>query len=238
MTDKPKEIFVVSSPRSGNAFLTRMLGDALNSPLQAWNDTADSEYFGDGREGNYIIRKTHATVSQATWNVNSSENTYPKTVFLQRDPRDVIVSRLYYNRVLKSNELSLLGMIGQMYTLPPEYVYDNWVRAWYYCPFVDVCTTFERLKKLGGQELYKILQALETNISLERANEVVENHSFSNMKIQYGDKYDISMHKGISGDWRNHFSRRTAKYMNDILGEFMLEMGFVDSLDWWKELSA
>lgn len=227
---------VVSSPRSGNAYLGRMLGDALDSPLQAWHDGAEPEYFGEGRDGGYIIRKTHATVAQATWNFGTTWESRPRTIFLQRDPRDVIVSRLHYNSVLKPNELSLLGMIGQMYTLPPEYVYGNWVRAWYYHLLVDSRTTFEALKAPGSLELHSILESIGVNISIERVGEVRDNHSFENIKQQYGDKYDGSMYKGEVGNWRTHFTRRTAQYMNDILGDFMLEMGYVDSEDWWEAI--
>ncbi len=225
-----KEVFIVSSPRSGNAFLTRMLGDALDSPLQAWHDPAEPEYFGEGREGGYIIRKTHATTIEATFYMDA------KVVFLQRDPRDVIISRLFYNKVLVPNELTLMGMTGQMYTLPPQYIYDTWVRAWYNHPFVDCLTSYERLQSGGSTELFYILNAIGVDISLERVEEVVKAHSFENIKTQYGDKYDGSMYKGKVGEWRKHFTSRAAQYMNDILGEFMLEMGYVDSLDWWKEL--
>jgi hypothetical protein len=207
-----------------------MLGDALNSPLQAWHDPADPEYFGEGRDGEYIVRKTHATTIEATFYMDA------KVVFLQRDPRDVIISRLFYNKVLIPNELTLMGMTGQMYTLPPQYVYSTWVRSWYEHPFVDCHTSYEKLKLAGGLELHSILESIGANVSRERADEVFENHSFKNIKQQYGDKYDGSMHKGKVGEWRKHFTSRAAQYMNDILGEFMLEMGYIDSLDWWKEL--
>ena len=49
-----------------------------------------------------------------------------------------------------------------------------------------------------------------------------------------GDRH--FMRKGIVGDWRNHFDRETAKMFNDHFGQFMLEQGYVDDLEWWKDV--
>jgi hypothetical protein len=44
------------------------------------------------------------------------------------------------------------------------------------------------------------------------------------------------MRKGVVGDWRNHFNRDQAKRFNDHFGEFMIKQGYVEDLEWWKDV--
>lgn len=224
-----KEIFVVSSPRSGNTWLGRLLGDALDSPLQAWEDTV-VEYFGEGQDGDYVIRKTHNAVHQANWDTSAP------IIFLQRDPRDLVISRLFYNN-FEFSETVLMDFIRHLIALPPEFVYKTWVRDWQNYN-VTFYTSYEALHLNKGIEIQNILKAIGVEITLKRAQEVFEYQSFDNIQSRYSDRFVGSMRKGVAGDWQNYFTRKSGEYITDMVGKLMLEQNYISDINWWKELNV
>lgn len=206
-----KEIIVTAYPRSGQTWLIHMLCDLLDSPQQ---DTPDSElmWWGDGREGGYVIRKTHLPYS---------DDLKDKTVvYLQRDPRDVAVSASHYLGI------GLIEAVAEMELMMP---YKEFCEGWLGKDFevmryeyLDNPYWLESLfGRMGWWQLGMDFGA------------VLEHHSLPNMQRQLGSHF---CRKGIVGDWRNHFTRETAKEFDELLGDFMLEQGYIESRDWWKEL--
>lgn len=207
-----KNIYVVTTPRSGTTWLVRLLSDALASGMVAYNrEGIDKPIFAGPRtNGDYLIRKSHYAQSYDA-----------PVVFLQRDPRDVAVSRMHYR-----NMTDLSAVIKTMHT------YEEWMRkmakhGW------TVQTTYERLKKqLGYAELDNILYKLGIKLSTEWIVEVFERQHID--KTRSANPH--SVRKGIVGDWKNHFTRATGEQITELLGNFMLEQNYISDLDWWKEL--
>jgi hypothetical protein len=59
-----KVIYVCGHPKSGNTWLTRLLGSVLNSPTGGCMPSQDGKEIateGQDRTGNYFIRKGHFT---------------------------------------------------------------------------------------------------------------------------------------------------------------------------------
>lgn len=224
-----KEIIICSQPRSGNAWLCRLLGDALDSPLQSHNTTDEPEYFGEGRDGGYIIRKTHRSLKDRVWSIDTP------TILLQRDPRDVVVSRMFYRR-LEPTEANLMATIKSLVNV--QQPYDNWIRLWQQEHRI-ILTSYEKLQSDGAMEICRLLFDISYGnglIDLPRAEEVYEYQKFDKVTARYGERFKGSMHKGISGDWRNHFSKEAGQYITDLVGALMIENGYINSIDWWKEL--
>jgi hypothetical protein len=42
--------------------------------------------------------------------------------------------------------------------------------------------------------------------------------------------------KGVSGDWRNWFTRRDGELFEAIAGEDLRRWGYASSPDWWRSL--
>jgi hypothetical protein len=191
------------------------LGDALDSPLLAWErDGIDEpEYFGRGRNGGYLIRKSHYTKDHKEI-----------TVFTQRDPRDVVISRMYY----RQNR----DITGTIKTLEPHYKPS----LYWWLENEKIVTRYEWLHKRKEAEIKRLVYVLTgKSLSVDRCKQVWEKQSIATIKKRYGKRFAGSVRKGIVGDWKNHFTKDHCKLITEIVGEFMLEQGYIDSLDWWKD---
>ncbi|MBI5934066.1 MAG: sulfotransferase domain-containing protein [Chloroflexi bacterium] len=80
----------------------------------------------------------------------------------------------------------------------------------------------------------KIAEYCEMDISKSRLEEIVAKNSFSNKAGRKRGEEDASSHyrKGISGDWRNHFSDRLKEKFKQAYGQLLIETGYEKDLDW------
>lgn len=246
-----QEIFVTSFPRSGNTWLNRLLCDLLGSPLKNTPDMTPV-WFGPRVDGEHVVRKVHR--------VGADKLDRGKWVLIQRDPRDVAVSIMYYR-----GGTSLWSFIAWMACRcggkdPTAGIYEGWLRPWLDHPDVlkdpamgiyeawlrswldhpdmpDVVTRYELLHTDPINELHRVVYAL-TGISLEEAwtRECYERQGFEKVRTAAGGVLDHPMRKGIVGDWRNHFTNAEGCFFHDSLGDFMQEQGYIVDPSWWKTL--
>jgi hypothetical protein len=99
-------IYILGYPKSGTTWLSRLLGDVLDSPVGAlrpeFNDKAIATE-GQGRKGKYRICQGHAVpvagVDCLLPNLNQfgyEHVTNEKVVIMWRDPRDILVSAAHH----------------------------------------------------------------------------------------------------------------------------------------------
>ena len=222
-----KEVFVNAFPKSGVTWLMRLICDLLEAQHQ---DTPQMEplTYGHQVKGGWVVKKTHYPYWQHSIPILKGKT----VVVSQRDPRDVAVSAMFYRKTTDL-EAAIDVMIQSDYA--------KWIGSWLtpverlkvaQCVF----TRYELLHSQPIQTLRGIIKELTGEwVSDTRIEEALERQSFENMASQYKDGGHF-MRKGIVGDWRNHFTRDLAQKFNEHLGEFMLEKGYVDSLDWWKDV--
>lgn len=207
-----QDIIVVAQPRSGITWLNKLLGDALSSGLVAYDrDGIDPPlFFGPRQDGDYLIRKSHYAQSYNA-----------PVVFLQRDPRDVAVSRMHYRKMT-----DLGAVIKTMHT------YESWMQemeshGW------TVKTSYEMLHESPAGELDRIIAIVTGKIiTWKWGHKVSERQHIDNVRKEHPH----SVRKGIVGDWKNHFTCALGEQITELLGDFMLEQGYITGLDWWKEL--
>jgi len=222
-----KEVFVNAFPKSGVTWLMRLICDLLEAQHQ---DTPQMEplTYGHPVKGGWVVKKTHYPYWQHSIPILKGKT----VVVSQRDPRDVAVSAMFYRKTTDL-EAAIDVMIQSDYA--------KWIGSWLtpverlkvaQCVF----TKYELLHSCPVQTLREIIKELTGEwLSDPRTEEALERQSFENMASQYKDGGHF-MRKGIVGDWRNHFTRDLARKFNEHLGEFMLEQGYVDSLDWWEDV--
>ena len=80
----------------------------------------------------------------------------------------------------------------------------------------------------------KIAEYCEMDISKSRLEEVVAKNSFSKKAGRKRGEEDASSHyrKGISGDWRNHFSDPLKEKFKQAYGQLLIDTGYEKDLDW------
>jgi hypothetical protein len=229
-------IYTAGYPRSGNTWLNRLLSDLLSSPLQTLPGEP-MEYFGDAG-GKFVIRKTHCREYEADERQGEEEAQW---VFIQRDPRDVAVSRYFY-----ANLPTMAGAIKGLFDRHADYYpntfheqgnYEIFIRSWMESDRAVVKTKYETLHEEPIDELQRIVTLLRGGpMPVPMIRDKIERQAFRSIKKRYGDRFGHSMRKGIAGDWQVWFSRDDGKLIQDGLGDLMLEQGYIDDPDWWQKL--
>lgn len=220
------EIIVTAYPKSGITWLIHLISDAFDLDQQNQPGKPNLGHWGPvGGRG--IVRKHHSPYLP--------EYDGKTVVFLQRDPRDVVVSASYYRGGVPI--LDTIEHLGKMLALEngDTHNYETWVSSWF--NRATYSTRYEWLHLSPLRELanihYVVFGEWPDDDGLQKIEDAIGRQSFPNMQQKMGKHF---CRKGVVGDWRNHFNRRMGQRMNEILGRFMLEVGYVDSLDWWKEL--
>jgi hypothetical protein len=228
------EVIVNAYPKSGVTWLLHLICDLLEAQHQ---DTPQMEplSYGHPVRGGWIVRKSH--YPYMGYPIRILRN---KTIVMsQRDPRDVVVSAMFYRKTTDLGK-AIDVMIKSKYV---DYL-ESWLKP--VAPLKVkklIKTRYESLHQ-GPGELARIFvsitgtplcEGLITDEVLEKAKVSLERQSFSNMIDQLGGDQHF-MRKGIVGDWCNHFDRKQAQRFNDHFAQFMLEQGYVDDLEWWKDV--
>jgi len=173
-----------------------------------------------------------------------------KQVLLLRDPRDVVVSNMfftkhrpdvqyheYYVEVLKSDEERIMATIrgfGQHEGTdhPRESIREMFEG---YTPWLDDPSTlvvrFEDLvgPRGGGvsakqlEEIKRIADFVERPISNEHAKRLAHN-MYSRTSLTY--------RKGIIGDWQNHFTEDHRRVFKRVAGDILITLGYEKSTEW------
>ncbi len=222
-TSNLTEIYVAGRPRSGTVWLTRLLSDALASPIEIKGPNAEPPAFhGPNQDGEYVIRKTHG------------KEKLGKTVFIQRDPRDVAVSTMHYR-----GQTQLFPVIKQMCSLEAHKTYESHARLWLDDEKkAESYTRYEWLHKYTRIYLRDVIFDL-TGRSLSRnlLDDAIERQSFKAVKsADIEGRYEHSMWKGKVGEWENYFTKEIGEYLQKHMGDFMIEQGYVKNKDWWHKL--
>lgn len=221
------EVIVSAYPKSGVTWLLRLICDLLEAQHQ---DTPKMEplSYGHPVSGCWVARKTHYPY----WEQIKAIVKNRTVVFIQRDPRDVVVSAMHYGGS-KDLKRSINSMAGGSYV---DYL-ESWLKPVEPLKVAKlIITRYEYLHKSPIPELRGIIEELTGEwLTNDRIQQSIERQSFENMSKSYNDGGHF-MRKGIVGDWRNHFDRETAQIFNGHFGEFMMSQGYVDDLEWWRDV--
>lgn len=237
-----QQLVVTGFPRSGNTWLSRLLGDALNSPVTGWKAAKPLAEEGLDRPGDYVVRQLHL---QPMYDVGCNEfmpNAYranipawngEKVIHIMRDPRDVAVSLMHYwNRPSIEDAVEVM-LDGKN----PVKVHGRWlhfVSKWMAVNTIPVYhVTYERLNMNPAGTLKAIARRFELPLDDGAIMRAVDNQAFEKKRqhiAAHGDDYNYgeaiqlkAMRKGVVGDWVNHFSVDLAQSTWDVWGHFINE---------------
>lgn len=241
-------IFVSGYPKSGSTWLTRLLGDIFDSPTGGCMPEEDHKEIateGQNRPGNYIIRKGHFVLidnntgpvvprpHRLAWTRLTDE----RIVFLVRDPRDICISGAYHwrqkpeaflERMIKGN----VARCGRWDEYCNQYFETQ--SSSYMLTFGD-CLAWVKYEDLLPRPLItlgELTQELELDFDLfaSRAPQAIKRQSFKSRKAQIGDDEKKlrrnNMRKGITGDWKNHFTEQMNDRIWNEFGWMMERLGY------------
>jgi hypothetical protein len=195
------------------------------------------EYFGpDPHNGSYIIRKTHYYAHQ--YNGIGYGGKPAKMILTRRDPRDMAVSVMFYRGV----QPDLIGVMKSVFLdqqVPgvPVIGYRWFTEGWIDYdvrqnkPILTV--SYERFHNDAANQL---LEMAEFVTGKAPSRKFVNDVSYRQRFDRWASRYAHSMRKGKAGDWQNYFRKEHGQFITDTIGDLMLAQGYIDDLEWWKEL--
>ncbi|XP_053119552.1 sulfotransferase 2B1-like isoform X2 [Hemicordylus capensis] len=175
-----------------------------------------------------------------------------KAIYTVRDPRDVCVSLYYYAKMSSFlNYKEDFGEFTEMFSAG-KILFGSWfdhVKGWltYRNQTNFLLLTYDELLKDLRGSVTRICQFLCKDLDASAVDSVVENASFEMMKgnkmVNYSlvpedimnQKVSPFLRKGISGDWKNHFSPEQSAAFHRLYQEKMKDVGIKFS---WDELQS
>jgi hypothetical protein len=202
------DLLVCGYPRSGNVWLSRLLGDALGRSIIGKNGTLSLAT--ERRESNDIVMQAHVYPKESTkfWNgtgIDLNRRGDRDIVCVVRDPRDVVVSASkFWGWSLEETMEKMVKGPGPL-ELPP---WRTFIEAWFN----------QRIPIVRYEDLYDdaegAIGGLLDKLKLKPVNDlgdVVYRQSFHTRRMdieQYGHLYPFGkeaqlqhLRKGSTGEW-------------------------------------
>lgn len=254
LDDPEKEIIVVGYPKSGNTWLSRLLGSAIGCPVMGFKSALPLATEGLDRKSSYVVRQLHLKQRYHCKGDNFLVSAHgacidnwkgEKVVLVVRDPRDVIVSVKHYWNIESINET-----IKAMYfaTKPLDNMpYQQFVVDWSTVTIPTYTVLYERLKKRKEFELSNLIDRMAIpNIPWSRIEKAWSENDFDRTRNRiemdgddrpYGKSIQLkNLRKGSVGDWRYHFTRADAELTWECFGGLMIRLGYEKNNRWVDEV--
>jgi hypothetical protein len=181
-----------------------------------------------------VVTKMH--VHGSPHNVGLLREAGVRCVVLYRDLRDVAVSHVFYVRrtpwhpeyPLYSQRSPREGLsLFAERTLSP---FVDWIRSWHEnAGDIGLFVRYEAMLSDAAGVMTRVAEHYQLDASVQTISAVVERHSFEALSggRRRGQQNDESFfRKGVSGDWRNHFTPELAKVFADRIGDSLQGFGY------------
>lgn len=154
--------------------------------------------------------------------------------WLQREPKDSIRFRYFVSRELKEKPVRFFD----------DQVIKQWAEHW---REVAECASqvdhggtvyYEKMKEDHASHLQELFQMIEVCSDLEIAEQCAEATTFKKTTGRdAGDqRHNAKARKGISGDWKNFFTRADGELFREIAGEHLIKYGYENDHQWVERL--
>jgi hypothetical protein len=206
------DLIVAGYPRSGNVWLSRLLGDALNRPVIGKNGAMSLATEGRDRDNKDVVMQAHVypVSGKQFWNGNGIDlkrREDRQFVCVVRDPRDVLVSAAaFWGWSLEETMEKMVNGPGPL-DLPP---WRTFMEAWFNkrIPIVR----YEDLCRDAEGEIGRLLAQLKLKPENDLMH-VVHRQAFKTKRadiLEHGDGYAFGkeaqlrhLRKGGTGEWHD-----------------------------------
>lgn len=247
-------IFVAGLPKSGTTWLEKMLGsyegfhEVMIPEVAAYEMQSGGSHdyelpsnMFDRFDDALVLSKMH--VHGSPHNAGLLAKAGVRYVVLYRDLRDVAVSNFFYVRNTpwhpEHRHYKDIGVgeglrVFAQRTLP---AYEQWVRSWHQNRDTQnsLIIRYEEMLDNDAGILKQVAQLFELDDSEDTINRIVKANSFGAMSggRSKGQSNDSAFaRKGVAGDWVNHFDDETKSIYKELIGQFLIDFGYEQTLDW------
>ncbi|XP_006085808.1 sulfotransferase 1C4-like [Myotis lucifugus] len=239
---KPDDLLIASYPKAGTTWTQEIVdliqnnGDIekskrapihLRQPFLEWVRTTNSGIDQANAMPSPRTLKTHLPVQllpPSFWEKNC------KIIYVARNVKDNMVSYYYFQKMNKG--LPDPGSWDEYFEtfLSGKVVWGSWfdhVKGWWKKkeshPILYLF--YEEMMKDPKREIRKVMEFLGKNLKEEVLDKIVYNTSFDVMKrnpmtnyindVKMNHRLSPFMRKGVTGDWKNHFTEAQNKQLNE-----------------------
>ncbi len=217
-------IWVLGYPKSGNTWLCRLLGDALDSPIDSGLRFPSNADEGYNRPGPYVIRMRHHNLLKAPF---PGDN---RLVQIVRDPRDVLVAAKNYWQS-KGWDESLRRV-------------ENWQannREWLErSPFVR----YEDLLSATESWLAWLITQIGLQVGQTQMREAIERQSWEarvkrvdEPDLPYGGDHQRRVNgRGTAGNYKTDLNQSVGKAAHEHYWPLLQELDYEQDPKWFEKL--
>ncbi len=247
-------LFVAGLPKSGTTWVEKMIGSYKGFHELMIPQVARYEMRAGGShdyelpddmftrfDNALVLTKMH--IHGSTHNAGLLQNANIRYVVLYRDLRDVAVSNYFYVRNTpwhpeykhyKGVDTAQGLRIFAQRTLR---AYEQWVRSWDQNrdENLSLMIRYEDLLVDDRAVLTEIAKLFELDHSPETIERITKANSFASMssgRSSGTSNEKAFVRKGVAGDWTNHFDDELRTLYKEIIGQFLIDFGYEESLDW------
>ncbi|WP_233862478.1 sulfotransferase domain-containing protein [Paraburkholderia adhaesiva] len=227
-------IVLTEYPKSGGSWITSLIGDALNVPKRDIYvrpgfdlfDTSDHPWYKNGAAHDF---PTQSVVKSHELPDSKLIDFEAKYLHLVRDGRDVIVSRWFFDKdfLVKNGITASFDKNFDDYVEEKAIEWSRYVLAWASTSTLTI--RYEDFLADPETALGSVVQKISgTTLSPGLLADVVGMHTKEKFARSLSNtfKHNTFVRKGISGDWKNHFSRRNSDSFASIAHDAMSLLGY------------
>lgn len=243
-----KVVVLASAHKVGSTWLFDMIAELgkfkKTPPPRSYNDTGTLIIDKDDLSAYFIYLQGQRIFKSHSYPPKFNYDQHIKFVNIFRDPRDVIVSNIFY---LANLDPRLGGWGAKFQALSePERILHFIRNGEFSLARLEEWFTYksgfkiryEELLNSCADQLKKLFDWLELSVNPGNIEKTVEMHSFKKKSGRHpGQENESSFfRKGISGDWKNYFdSRCTQAFKTEKGGRWnrlLLDMQYEQVEDW------
>jgi hypothetical protein len=252
-----RNLFHCTVHKAGSQWIVAILGDTTTHRYSGRPQVTGEDYVS----GNHLMQREvvktiprHTIVSplyigySVYNNFLKQENTC--AIFVQRDPRDLVVSRYFslrYSHVVvdqisqKRQQLDTLPIHeGLCQTI--DWMETNGafaaLRSWKDASLTDSSFLFltfeEMIGENGRAEWKRLLEFFDIQMPDAVLTELLQKHSFEAKSGRKPGEENKQAHyrKGVHGDWKNHFDEHVTQYFKEITGDLVVRLHYEQDMNW------
>ena len=235
-----KPIILTEYPKSGGSWVVSMIGDALQIPQRDIYVESNFDLFDIKKHPWYInspdlslptqsVIKSHELPDSELIKFDASY------IHLVRDGRDVIISKWFFEKdFCVNNGISQsFNMNFDEYVEKTAHEWATYIESWkkkYASTFF-----YEDFLSTPVDSLDKLLNVIGNHdLHSDHLRGVVEKFTKENFSGLFDKTFSQNtfVRKGVSGDWRNYFSKKNVSAFKKFAGKTLINFGYELNFNW------